>query len=336
MKKIFLLACLMGMSLCILLTTGCSDNFGSDTTVTDPRSVTPPVTVKDDIIYGVAKDLNGVPDTLKLDLYFPPAYSPLRKYPLVMLIHGGAYYMGDKGDMKGNCKILADSGFIAASINYRMGWDHGVADCDGDPASRTVAAYRALQDANAAFRFLSAKADKFGIDTTWFFIGGQSAGSSIALNTSYITNAVAKIAFPDLYDTLGAVNTSGNPFTNKFQIKSICNMWGALPDSTLIRATNALPTISFHGTADTVVPYNYGYSDSCPNYPIVYGSLCIHRQLLRYNQPTITNLVIGGGHGPSAYHHDFLMGNTACFFRRIINGVYIRSRVDTTLVSSCN
>jgi hypothetical protein len=113
-------------------------------------------------------------------------------------------------------------------------------------------------------------------------------------------------------------------------------MWGALPDSNLITAASATPTISFHGTADDVVPYDIGYNQSCSNMAIIYGSACIHRRLLANNVPVLSNFVIGAGHGPSAYTHAFLMGNTACFFRRLIKGIPITSQVYTTLVSSCN
>jgi acetyl esterase/lipase len=299
-------------------------------------STTPGVTVESGILYGKAYDVNDSLIKLKLDLYFPPGFSNSKKYPLVMLVHGGAYYLGSKTDMKGDCAILADSGFVTASINYRLGWDHGIGDCDGDTLSKDQAAYRALQDSNAALRFLTANAEQYGIDTTWIFVGGESAGSSIALNTRYITDEVAQVRLSSFYKVMGPLTTSGNLYRNTFTIKGICNMWGALPDSTLINQSNALPTISFHGTADTVVPYNYGFSDSCPNYSVIYGSLCIHRQVVSYGKPSITNLVIGQGHGPAAYDHQFLMGNTACFFTRIINNVAIRSRVDTTLISSCN
>jgi acetyl esterase/lipase len=289
-----------------------------------------------DIQYGASLNRSNVVENLMLDLYFPPNATTNKKYPFVMMIHGGSYISGDKDDMKGNSAFLADSGFVVASINYRMGWDNGVGDCDGDTVTQKQAAYRALQDSNAALRFLMANATQYAIDTAWVFTGGNSAGSSLSLNTAYITEGVAKVVAPSDYALLGSINTSGNALTTKFKIKGICNMWGALPDSTLITAANALPTISFHGTSDTVVPYDYGHNQSCDNLSVIFGSVCIHRQLLKYKRPVITNLVVGGGHGPNAYTRDFIMGNMACFFKRIIKGTSIVSRVDKKLVSSCN
>ena len=320
-----------GLVFLILIAAACSKSDNSGTTTTGQ-----PLANMTDIQYGANTDTSGNMVALMLDLYYPPGANTSQTYPLVVMIHGGAYVNGDKADMKGNSIILADSGFVVASINYRLGWRNGTGTCDGDTASQRLAVYRGLQDGNAALRFLMANSAKYAINTDWVFIGGNSAGSSLSLNTSYITDDIAKIYFVPTRATLGPVNTGGNTLTNTFKIKGICNMWGALPDSTLITATSAVPTISFHGTADSVVPYDIGHDQSCSNFPMLYGSACIHRRLLAYNTPVISNFVIGQGHGPAAYTHEFLMSNTACFFKRLIKGVYVTSKVYTTLVSSCN
>jgi poly(3-hydroxybutyrate) depolymerase len=288
------------------------------------------------IEYGSNKDTSGNLVSLKMDLYFPPGASMNSKYPLTVMIHGGAYLNGDKADLQRDCQILADSGFVVASINYRLGWRAGNTTCGGDPVSQVEAGYRALQDANAALRFLVANANQYGIDTGWIFIGGTSAGSSIALNTVYIPNPVAINYAPAVYAHLGPVNNAGNPLTNEFKIKGICNMWGALPDSNLITANSAVPTISFHGTSDNVVPYDIGHNESCSNYIMLYGSACIHRRLVYYHQPVISNFVIGGGHGPSVYTPEFLMNNTTCFFNKLRKAIPVNSAVYTTLTNICN
>lgn len=288
------------------------------------------------IQYGSNKDTSGNTVSLTLDLYFPAGAISTGKYPLVMMIHGGSYLNGDKSDVKNVCTILADSGFVVAAINYRLGWRSGTGQCNGDETSQLEAGYRALQDANAAMRFLMSAAGQYGIDPGWVFIAGNSAGSSLALNTAYIPNNIAMAFTPAEYTLLGPLNNAGNGLTNKFQIKGICNMWGALPDSNLITASSALPTISFHGTDDTEVPYDIGYNESCSNYVMLYGSACIHRRLVYYNTPVISNFVIGGGHEPDVYTPEFLMSNTACFFKRLIRGTPITSKIYTTLVSSCN
>jgi acetyl esterase/lipase len=288
------------------------------------------------IQYGSNKDTSGNMVSLALDLYFPAGASTGNKYPLVMMIHGGSYLNGDKADLTSDCEILADSGFVVASINYRLGWRAGTGQCDGDESSELEAGYRALQDANAAMRFLMAKASQYSIDPAWVFIGGNSAGSSLALNTVYIPDNIAMTFLPADYNLLGPLNNADNTLNSTFKIKGICNLWGAVPDSNLITASSALPTISFHGTNDNVVPYDIGYNESCNNYIMLFGSACIHRRLVYYNVPVISNFVIGGGHEPDVYTPEFLMSNTACFFKRLIKGTQITSRIDITLVSSCN
>ncbi len=288
------------------------------------------------IQYGSNKDTSGKIISLTMDLYFPPEATTANKYPLVMVMHGGSFLDGDKADMKDDCAVLADSGFVVASINYRLGWRAGTGLCNGDESSELQAGYRAIQDANAAMRFLVAAAGKYGIDTSWLFLAGSSAGSIMALNSVYIPDNIAMAFLPAEYNLLGPVDNADNNLTNSFSIKGICNMWGALLDSNLITASNAVPTISFHGTSDNVVPYNIGYNESCSNYILLYGSACIQRRLEFYNKPAISNLVIGGGHGPAVYTPEFLMGNTSCFFHRLIKGEPITSKVYTTLVSSCN
>lgn len=266
------------------------------------------------IQYGSNKDTSGNTVSLALDLYFPPGSNSGNRYPLILMFHEGSYLNGDKSDLAAYCDILADSGFVVASVNYRLGWRVGSGTCTGDTTSLLLAGYRALQDANAAMRFLISSANSYGIDTGWIFAGGISAGSSLAMNTDYITNNIALISTPSEYAALGPINNSDNDLTGLFKIKGICNMWGALPDSNLITASSATPTISFQGTDDNVVPYNIGFNESCTNSLKLYGSAVIQRRLEYYNTPAISNLVIGGGHGPAVYTTEFLMSNTACFF----------------------
>jgi poly(3-hydroxybutyrate) depolymerase len=328
MKKSFLFLLLI-----LILFSNCSKSTSVNKVNTEPEHSLSNLT---NIQYGSNKDTSGNMVSLAMDLYFPAGATSNGNYPLVMMIHGGSYLNGDKMDVSSYCNILADSGFVVASINYRVGWRSGNGTCDGDTISLIQAGYRALQDANAAMRFLVANAGSYGIDTSWVFAGGSSAGSSLALNTAYIPNNISMLFMPGEYSLLGPINNADNNLTGSFRIKGICNMWGALPDSNLITVSSATPVISFHGTDDNVIPYDIGYNESCSNSIKLYGSACIQRRLEFYNTPAISNFVIGGGHGPAVYTPEFLMSNTACFFHRLMNRIPISSKIYTTLVSSCN
>ena len=285
------------------------------------------------VVYATNTDWQGHTVQLTLDVYQPPNMVAGKKYPLIMNMHGGGYVEGDKSTDAYKCQLLADSGFIAVAINYRLGWDNGGGTlCAGDTASFNEAAYRAMQDANAAMRFLVSKANDYSIDTSWIFIAGASAGADVALTSTYINDAYAKVRYPKPAAKFGGLKTAGNNLTNKYTIKGICAIAGALEDSTLINRSQAYPCISFQGELDEVVPINFGYYLGCTNYPFEVGSLCQYRQLVALNVPAIANILPGQGHGnngDSGYDNPFMMGSTACFFHTLINkrkpstGIYI-------------
>ena len=74
------------------------------------------------IQYGEATNLKGEPEKLLLDVYSPSG-DDLKKRPLVVFLHGGGFKNGDKaqGYPLLFCKGLSKRGFVASSINYRLG-----------------------------------------------------------------------------------------------------------------------------------------------------------------------------------------------------------------------
>jgi poly(3-hydroxybutyrate) depolymerase len=286
-----------------------------------------PLTNQQNIQYGSAPDSGGVQEALLMDIYFPAGATTGKKYPLVLFIHGGGFVQGNKEDVRRHCEILADSGFVAATISYRLGWRKGTGNCDGDTLSKRMAVYRAVQDAHAALRYLVSKAADYAIETNHIFIGGSSAGAGISLMTAYFNDAIAQQSAQAERSILGAINTSGNHLTNPFTIKGIANLWGALPDSNLISSPTAIPMISFHGTNDGVVPYDNGYANGCTAYSREFGSACLTRQLYSAKVPFLLHLKQGAGHGPDLYSATYTMSRTVPFFKNIINSTTITSKV---------
>ncbi len=266
--------------------------------------------------------------SLTMDLYCPEN-DTLKKHPLIMFIHGGAFYFGDKGSeaMSGWCRHFASLGYVTASLNYRMGFrlsGKSIRQCE----------YNAIQDAHAAFRFLTAHAAEYGIDTSALFVAGTSAGAIIALNVAYLS-AATEIPFvrqTNMTDRNGKLDGSGNSLKNKFRICGVANMWGAVFDTDVLENRN-IPVISFHGTADDIVPYEEGLPMSNlklnPGEALLekmYGSASIHKKLdeLRvYNEFYPIN---GGLHAPyqtrdgslNQYYY-FIQDKMRCFFYRILD-----------------
>ena len=191
---------------------------------------------------------------LTMDVYTPRGDS-LKQRPLVMLVHGGAFFFGDKHDkeMVGQCTHLASLGYVAVSINYRMGFELS-------KTSIQRCGYKAIQDAHAAMRYLAYHAAEYGIDTERMYVGGSSAGSITAMSMAYMTDAscLKSTLKKHFSSKFGSLTESGNDLRNNFKVKGIINMWGAVYEVDDVRA-NPLPTISFHGTADQVVPFSKGY-----------------------------------------------------------------------------
>ena len=276
------------------------------------------------VLYGKNINSIGTEQLLTMDIYYPKNAVEGKTYPMVMLMHGGGFLTGSKENMAGPCKQLADSGFVAVTINYRKGWNAAsrIGGCEGvDVTGLMLANYRALQDAHAALRFLAGNAKKYHINPDWMFVGGSSAGAVTALNVVYLNKEYAAQKFGEAVSSLGSIDRVTNSYTNDFKIKGICNMWGALPDSTLITKDNALPIILYHGTADNTVPYDEGpYISGCNNLPKLYGSANIYRQTIAAGKPAVLNTAIGGKHGPVEHTRTIMMSNAACFFHKIIAG----------------
>lgn len=100
-----------------------------------------------------------------LDLYLP-ASDGSTAAPVVVLIHGGAFAMGDSGMEAGLAQTLVQQGFAVAAVNYRLSGE---------------ALYPAgAQDVKAAVRWLRANATQYGLDADKFAAWGQSAGGWMA------------------------------------------------------------------------------------------------------------------------------------------------------------
>lgn len=237
---------------------------------------------------------------LTMDIY-TPENDTMKQHPLIVFIHGGAFYFGDKGasTMSEWCKHFAKSGYVTASINYRLGFQIS-------RASIQRCGYMAIQDAHAAIRYLVAHAQDYGIDTNAIFVAGTSAGGITALNVALTTNATcpAFVEEHNLTKKCGRLEDSGNSLKNKFKVKAIANMWGALYDLDVLK-NKRIPIISFHGTEDHIVPYDEGYPFSSLKSNIgerlfdkMYGSKAIHD---RMNELRIHNQFFpleGVGHSP--------------------------------------
>ena len=192
---------------------------------------------------------------LKLDIYYPKT-DTFKNRPLVMLIHGGAFYIGSKESVaeQSLANSLAKRGYVVASIDYRLGFKLSPSDVE-------LSAYRAVQDAHAALRFLAHNAKGLGIDPDQVYVGGTSAGAVASLNVAFMGNdeRPKRIIEAEKEGLATKIEASGNKYTETFEIKAVANMWGAVADLNVFDQNEKISVLSIHGTADGIVPYEYDH-----------------------------------------------------------------------------
>jgi len=192
---------------------------------------------------------------LNLDIYYPKT-DVFKNRPLVMLIHGGAFYIGSKESAaeQALASSLAKRGYVVASIDYRLGFKLSPGDVE-------LSGYRAVQDAHAALRYLSHNAKGLGIDPNQIYVGGTSAGAVASLNVAFLDNdeRPKRILEAEKDGLVTKIEASGNKYTEGFEVKAVANMWGAVADLAIIDKEEKISVLSIHGTADGIVPYEYDH-----------------------------------------------------------------------------
>lgn len=105
-----------------------------------------------------------------LDLYLPKGVSGL--LPVIVSIHGGGYFYGDKELYRFYTMHLAEFGFAVINFNYRLAPEFHF------PAQ--------LEDSAKVIEWLSNNADKYGLDKDNVFLVGDSAGAQMITHYALI------------------------------------------------------------------------------------------------------------------------------------------------------
>ena len=103
-------------------------------------------------------------ESLQLNIARPK--TPAGKSPTILCIHGGGFRAGKREGWDGRCKMLAEHGYLAATVTYRLAPKYPY------PA--------AVHDVKAAVRWLRANAATYSIDPDRIGVTGDSAGGHLA------------------------------------------------------------------------------------------------------------------------------------------------------------
>lgn len=281
------------------------------------------------VIYGSAPTFTGEIQDLTLNVFYPAIeIDPLPKRPLIVLMHSGMFLSGSLSTLDSFCIEFSKRGFIAATIEYRKGWEY-VDNCQSVTLNNVISAnralYRAIQDLHASMRYLTHHADEYHIDTSWIFCGGVSAGAFAAVDMAFITplelyNLWPYCNNPQYGPPLGYINNSGNTLTETFSIKGLFHNWGSIVDVDFIKPSNAIPLIGFAGDLDIISPIDSGFFQGCENYELIFGTEAISERLNQCGACTEMNKKIHGGHGVYNITYEqclYRIQKACCFFKSL-------------------
>ena len=207
-----------------------------------------------DIQYGTAP---GGED-LYLDFFFPKDDTTTCPRPLVIFVHGGGFYEGNRKMFAAQaiCHDLPYKGYVTASISYRLAEEepYTLEDLQEDkldfenPHLDVIHITNAMHDARAAVRYFKKNAEVYNIDPDRIAIGGASAGGMTAIHVGYMDKET------ELYS--GAIpptleGDSGNPeySTDVKVVYSLCagflnlDMIDRANEPALFFQQNALDTV---------------------------------------------------------------------------------------------
>ncbi|WP_424003921.1 alpha/beta fold hydrolase [Haloarcula salina] len=196
-------------------------------------------------------------ETLALDLYDDPAATGPK--PVAVLVRGGAFCWGDKGEFARHAIDLAAEGFLVVEPQYRLApeWTF--------PA--------ALVDVKAAIEWVRAEGDEYGADTDRVVGVGHSAGANLVALAALTADEPgfepeaypgrssalsAVVGYAGVYDfpSLDAATGDGEQFHRQYLGGGPEDEPAAydLASPVAQAGPDAPPTLLLHGDADETVP----------------------------------------------------------------------------------
>jgi acetyl esterase/lipase len=244
---------------------------------------------------------------LKLDLMSPTAGGG--PFPVILVIHGGAWRAGNKADVRGIMPDFVRHGYVAVSPQYRF--------CPKETFPAQV------HDVKAAVRWIKANAKKYRIDPDRVGAIGFSAGGHLALmlgltapsdgleGESLSTAANSRVKAVVNYFGPTDLAASDIPDLSKPLVKDFLGGTAeAKPDAarrasplTYVSKDDA-PVLTFQGTKDPLVPYTQ--------------AIKLAQAMSAAGVPGRVELMVGESHGWGGAELERTKSETFEFFERYL------------------
>lgn len=251
-----------------------------------------------DIVFRHAKDLEGKPLDMKMDLITYPGDTPR---PCVIYITGGGFMFAPKeGELYKRVQI-ANAGYVVASVQYHV-IDNGIYS-------------DAVKDIKAAVRFLRANAAKYGIDPKHIAIWGESAGGYLTAMTG-TTNGVRDFEEGENLDQSSEVQACIDVFglsdltkigADYDEAAANSHFTVSSPDGKYIHGKNSgLTSLDKPEVVAKSNPVTY-VDPTDPPFLLIHGmadnlvspsqTLLVHNALQKAGVPSTRYVITGAGHG---------------------------------------
>jgi acetyl esterase/lipase len=187
---------------------------------------------------------------LLLHVFEPEGFAKTDKRAAFITIHGGGWRGGVPRRMYPFADYFAKLGMVGISVEYRLATQK--------PTPGGLTPFDCVHDVKAAIRHLKTNAAEFGIDPDKIIVSGASAGGHLAVATA-LFDAVNDPADDTQISTMPAAMVLLFPVIDTsaeigYGNALLGDRWKEIDPNSHVRA-GLPPTLTFHGTGDTVTPF---------------------------------------------------------------------------------
>lgn len=187
---------------------------------------------------------------LHLHIFEPAGFAKTDKRAVFVTIHGGGWRGGVPQRMYPFADYFAKLGMVGISLEYRLATQK--------PTPGDLTPFDCVHDVKAAIRHLKTNAAEFGIDPDKIIVSGASAGGHLAVATA-LFDAVNDPADDTQISTVPAAMVLLFPVIDTsaeigYGNALLGERWKEIDPNSHVRA-DLPPTLTFHGTGDTVTPF---------------------------------------------------------------------------------